>query len=81
MISGTVLRSSSKVTAPERMIFAVGPVQSTTVDGGEWSSVPPSRTRSFPETTSWRHCATISDAAVAGSTLGLFALVDVIGCP
>jgi hypothetical protein len=56
-------------------------VQSTTVDGLDGVSAPPSRTRSTPRATAPPHCDRISAARVAGGTPGRFALVEVKASP
>ena len=81
MRSGTLSRSVAAAIAPGRITRGRVPVQSTTVEGGEEDSLPPSRTRNTPRAIASLHCETISDAAIAAGDPGRFALVEVNGRP
>jgi len=56
-------------------------MQSTTVDGWDGRSRPPSSTRSAPREIASRHSCTTVVADCAAGLPGRFALVDVIGSP
>ena len=81
MSRGAVSRSTAAEIAPGRTTRGARPVQSTTVEGSDGASVPPSSTRSAPRAIAALHCSRISRADIAGGTPGRFALVEVIASP
>src|SRR5688572_7223514 len=81
MRPGTLSRSTRAGIAPGRMTRGARPMQSTTVDGSEGVSRPPSRTRRSPRAMASGHCVRISCDVIAGGTPGRLALVEVIGSP
>jgi hypothetical protein len=78
---GAAIRSVSEEIAPGRMTRGRAPMQSTTVDGSDGRSVPPSSTRSWSRAIASHQSRRIIAAESAGGVPGLFALVDVIGSP
>src|SRR5881396_2258395 len=77
----TARRSSASVSAPSRTSRGSGWVQSTTVEGGEFPSTPPSSTSSVPAATAAPKSRAIASAPGAGGCPGRFAHVDVTGSP
>src|SRR6185437_14647157 len=78
---GAASRSVSEEIAPGRITRGRAPMQSTTVDGSDGLSVPPSSTRSWSRATASHQSRRMVAAESAGGVPGLFALVDVIGSP
>src|SRR2546428_695294 len=74
-------RSSESVIAPSRTSRGVGRVQSTTVDGGEFPSTPPSNTSSVPASTAGAKSRAIASAPGAAVLPGKLADVEVTGSP
>src|SRR2546422_6208550 len=75
----TARRSSAIVSAPSRTSRGAGCVQSTTVDGGEFPSTPPSSTTSVPAATASPKSRVSASAPGAGGWPGRLAEVDVTG--